>query len=901
MRVVFAEKPSMGRAIAAALGLPATGRTHIQGKDKDGRDVIVTWGVGHLVELLGGFEDYNPALKAWSAGSLPFIPEQFKTQVIYSSRDQFSEVEKILSAPEVDEVVVATDPGREGELIALYALAKIAERKTRGGKGQDLWTLLNSKFKKIYRLWPKSLTDTGIIEAYKAMKPWSTYKPLTDAAQSRSEADWIVGLNGTRALTLLARRLGRTEKGAWAVGRVMTPTLAILVNRELEIQNFKSKDYWVLEATFKAAAGTYKGTWFKKNQSPAEGEPPTTNRFVTAADAQTALAKIQNMPGKIVKLDVNEVREAPEMLYDLTDLQREANKRFGYSAAKTLEIAQDLYEAKYLSYPRTNSKHLTGQDAAEIPHWLKALGGMPDYAAFVKTIGPKPAPLGKRYVDDDEVEDHHALAPTDKAPNLASLPEDQRRIYDLVARRFMAAFFPPRIKEKTVIITDVSGETFRTNGTVIKDPGWSIVDTPSQSKSTKKKKGGADDDDDDAASGLPVVKLHEDVKVLDPKTVAKATEPPKRLTEADLLLAMKTAGKDIEDEAIKDALKGMGVIGIGTPATRAATIEKLVSKGSPKYPKDPLVQRQGKMLVPTARGITLILMIPVLDLKSPELTGKWESQLEEVGKGKRLRSGFMDLISVYTKNLVGQMLGATPASLHLPEGTTMNDTAESSAPRPERFEPQQLDKCPKCAGTLWLKCYDGRFYAKCDTADCKVTYDTDAKGAAVGGTCKNPECGGPVKVTKNGSKICVKCETWQNERPAGDGPGAPSGDTKGPCPKCGNGVLRQRSGQYGPFVSCSDRECGLLYNVDAKGEPTGGWCKKCKGPVKLTQKGSKLCVVCNTWQDEGQGGAPTGDRPPKPADAKCPKCQEPLKAIFTKKGAWAYRCEPCASWFDAPK
>jgi len=895
MRVIFAEKPSMGRTIAGAIGLPANGRSHIQGKDKDGREVIVTWGVGHLVELLGGFEDYRPELKQWQAGSLPFIPEQFKTQVISGTKDQYSEVEKILNASGVDEVVVATDPGREGELIALYALQKIAERnlgkKAGNASPQDL---MNRQFKKISRLWPKSLTDVGINEAYKTMKPWSAHQSGIDAAQSRSEADWIVGLNGTRALTLRARRMGRSEKGAWAVGRVMTPTLAILVNRELEIQNFKSKNFWILEATFQAAAGSYKGKWFKKAENPVEGDPAFIDRFTNLQDASAIQAKLKGSKGKIIKLDVREERKLPEMFYDLTDLQREGNKRFGYTAQKTLEIAQELYEAKILSYPRTNSKHLTGQDAAEIPHWLKTMAALPDYSAFAATIGPKPGPLGKRYVDDSAVEDHHALMPTDKVPNLASLSNEQRNIYDLVARRFLAAFFPARIEEKTTIITEAMGEVFRTNGTVVKDLGWSAVDSPSQSKKTKKgaKKGAAaDDDEDDAPIGLPIVKLNEPVTTKSADVAAKVTEPPKRLTEADLLLAMKTAGKDIEDEEIRDALKGMGVIGIGTPATRAATIEKLVSKGSPKYPKDPLVERKGKVLVPTPRGMTLISMIPVQDLKSPELTGKWEAQLEEIKDAKRTRSAFMTQIATYTQGLVEQMLGgALPANL---SENPMSDTTQNYT----RFEAVQVGPCPKCAGQLWHKAYDGKHYVKCDTAECKVAYDCDEQGEPAAGRCNKPGCDGAVKLTKAGNAICVKCESWQTEKAGGSGDGGPS-ESKGTCPKCKTGTLRQRVGQYGPFVSCSDRACGLIYTVKEDGEPIGGRCPKCKGPVK---KGT--CLVCDHAVEGAGAGAPVDpNRPAKPADSKCPKCQMVMKTIFLKsKAKWAYRCDPCNAWFDVPE
>jgi len=878
MRVVFAEKPSMGRAIAGAIGLSGSGKTHIRGRDLKGRDVVVTWGIGHLVALVEGFEAYDPAMKVWKSEHLPFIPPQFKTAVVTNSKDQFQAVKQILSDPGVEDVVVATDAGREGELIALYTFEKIGVKKP---------TL---------RLWVSSLTDEAIREGYGQMKPWSEYKPLQDSAQCRSEADWIVGLNGTRAITLMARRMGRKEHGAWAVGRVMTPTLAILVQRELEIRQHVPKDFWTLEGAFQATGGAYKGKWFGPNGDRIESE----------AQAKALLNKVQGKPARVAKLETREVRRNPESFFDLTGLQKEANKRFGFTAAETLEIAQELYEAKVLSYPRTNSCHLTEADERKAPGWLKAVGHIPEYAPFVAEIlkNGGPAKLGKRYVDDSQVEDHSALVPSENAAT--GLTPRQTKIYDMVVRRFLAAWFTARVEAKTILITEIEGETFRSNGTVVLEEGWSAVDPASISAKKVKKKGKtADEDEEEEAAdgnGLPKVQENQAVQVVTLSTTKKQTEPPKRLTEADLLAAMQSAGKDLDDDELKEAMKAAGVTGIGTPATRAATIEKLLSKGSPKFPKDPLVERKGKLLIPTQRGIDLIQLVPDPSLKSAEMTGRWEAQLEAVRTQKNTRATFMKNIAAYTQDLVASTLGQAPSGDSMSPG--------------DRFQPLPLpDPCPKCGGKVELRCWDGQYSTKCTSQGCYFGFDADEKGQPTG---KCPHCGtGRLRTTKNRNRVCADCDKWEvskgggggfrQEGPRASGSGA-GGQQLGECPKCHKGRLSIRNGQYGYFVSCSER-CGLTYGCDEAGNPDGGHCKFCKGPAKKTQSGSMVCAVCGKWQDEkssptpslarGNGGGHSDNRPAKPKDASCPRCREKMKTVFTRRNKWAFRCDPCDFWQDA--
>jgi len=459
VRLIVAEKPSMGRAIAAALGITGTGRSMIQG-DK----IIVTWCVGHLVESLPP-EGYDPALKQWRLDSVPIFPPEFAYAPIAQTRDQYEVVARLMTRDDIDDVVNATDAGREGELIF------------------DLVYRLSGCTKSVQRFWTSSLTDDSIRAAYTQMKPGEAYLGLRDAARSRQESDWLVGINCTRAQTLVMQRSG--GEGVYSIGRVQTPTLAILVNRELEITNFVPKDFWTLWALFAAPEGIYKGKWFAKIEGKEQ------DRFDREEDAKATAEKLAGLPGLIASVTGKTEKKRPELLYDLTALQKEANKRFGFTAEHTLEVAQTLYESKLISYPRTNSRHLTEADAAKAPGWIKAIaqGQLVDLRPFVEELRSRwPVKLDKRFVDDKEVEDHSALVPTENpAKNLSG---DSLKIYELIARRLLAAFFPERIEAKTTIITKIAKETFKTTGTVVKELGWSASHPPHgrPKKETKKAK-----------------------------------------------------------------------------------------------------------------------------------------------------------------------------------------------------------------------------------------------------------------------------------------------------------------------------------------------------------------------------------------------------------------------------
>ena len=743
IRLIVSEKPSMGRAIAAALGIQGSGRSFVQGKD-----VIVTWCVGHLVEALAP-EGYDPGLKQWRLEALPFFPEQFRYAPIQGTRDQYETVAALMNREDVGEIVNATDAGREGELIfdLVYRLAKAS--------------------KPVLRFWTSSLTDDAIREAYGRMKPGESYAGLRDAARCRQEADWLVGINCTRAQTLAQRRQG--GEGVFSVGRVQTPTLALMVNRELEIQNFVPRDFWTLWAQFQAGNGTYKGKWFRK----ADGRE--LDRFDLEEDAKAMAARLAGQPGKVASVTARTEKKKPELLYDLTALQKEANKRFGFTAEHTLEVAQELYEAKLISYPRTNSRCLTEADALKTSVWIKAIaqGQLRELHPFVDQLRKRwPVKLDKRFVNDKEVEDHTALVPTENAAT--NLQGDKARIYELIARRFLAAHWPDRLEAKTTLITRIAKETFKTTGTVVKDLGWSEVDPPHgrPKKESKAKEADAEEPEEDEDSGtLPAVAKDEAVETLDLATKAGKTSPPKRMTEGDLLGAMQSAGKELDDEGLKGAMKDCG---LGTPATRANIIETLLKRA--------FVERKRNILQPTPKGIELVQSIQAETLKSPQLTGEWEAQMERIRRGEAAREAFMEGIHAFVREVVGQIKGGA-----------------STGPR--RATGPVVGACPRCGSDLHLKDWEGRHYVRCGAtrdADCQVSFDTDPEGRPLE-LCRL--CQGPMRATRSGAKVCVLCGKWASDL-------AEQLPEAGLCPTCGKPMRLIPStarGQY--FRRCSP--CGI--------------------------------------------------------------------------------------------
>lgn len=665
MQLIVAEKPSVARDLARVLGVVARGQHYFESDS-----TVITWCLGHLVELEEPAA-YDARWKAWKLETLPMLPEEFRLRPAKHAAAQLRAVLKLLKDRRFGIVINACDAGREGELIFRYVY-----RFAGGGPP-------------VRRLWISSLTDEAIRRGFSSLRPGEQLDALGDAARCRSEADWLVGMNATRAVTARGRQAG--HDALYSIGRVQTPTLAMLVHREEEIRAFVPRDYWEVRGDFATAdGGELQALWRDATRSGA------TSRLGSAALAEELVARDRRAKdARVEKLRSRVVKEPPPMLFDLTSLQRTANRRFGFSAARTLELAQALYERhKLLTYPRTDSRHLSSDMVSELPSLIEAVGELPEYARFAAQLGGPVRP-SRRFVDDSRVSDHHAIIPTSKAGKGAEgLGRDEQRIFDLVVRRFLGAFFP----DAEIAVTEVWICTAGSDGKV---PAWPSSAAPgaaasgprgaavaSGASSVGPGEGGDSDDDapilpalppppdryfargrvrliagwqevagigansegrgDEAAASLP--KLVEG-QPLDGAYSARAkqTAPPRRFTEATLLSSMESAGKSIDDEALRAAMKDTG---LGTPATRASIIETLLDRG--------YILRDKQALVPTATGMGLISALPVASLASPELTGAWEARLARVARGQESRAAFMADITRYVEELVDAIRGAAP-------------------------------------------------------------------------------------------------------------------------------------------------------------------------------------------------------------------------------------------------
>ncbi len=613
--LVIAEKPSVGRDITRVL--PGPFEKH-EGY-LEGPEHVVTWAVGHLVQLAEP-EEYDTRFKKWRMADLPIVPDRFKLVVRDErSKKQMSVVTRLLRRADVDRVVNACDAGREGELIFAYLYEKALGG---GGEGERAGAQ-----KPVERLWLSSMTKAAMEEAFGSLRPGADLAQLEAAARSRSEADWIVGMNATRAATI---RLRSSFDGAVSLGRVQTPTLAILARREEEIRAFVPEPYWLVDATFAADGDRrYEGR-FHAGANP---------RLSTAEGAGAVVEAARDGRGEITKLDKTTRKDRPPLLYDLTSLQRDANSRFGFSARRTLAAAQRLYEEhKALTYPRTSSRFLTSDMIAEIKPTARHVGEHREYARAAGYVtGLDLLPLG-RVVDDARVADHHAIIPTNASHRLEKLSDDDRRIYDLVARRFLAVFHPEAVFENTRVETTVAGHVFRTRGKVLLVPGWRGV-YGEEGLDT----GGADEDEG-REQQLPRLERGEGVRVDDVHADEKVTKPPRRYTDASLLGAMETAGRLVEDEGLREAMKDSG---IGTPATRAAIIERLIDVG--------YIEREGRALVATEKGLGVIRLLEGHPLTSPGLTGDWEKRLAQIERGEGSRARFMGDIAGFASETVTEL------------------------------------------------------------------------------------------------------------------------------------------------------------------------------------------------------------------------------------------------------
>ena len=604
--LVIAEKPSVGRDLARVLPGPfAKQEGYLEGPEH-----VLTWAVGHLVQLAEP-DEYDAKYKKWRMADLPIVPPKFKLVVRDErSKKQMSVVTQQLGRADVEDVVNACDAGREGELIFAYLFEKARSKKP------------------VQRLWLSSMTKAAMERAFKELRPAAEFAALEAAARSRSESDWIVGMNATRAATI---RLRSSFDGAVSLGRVQTPTLAILTRREEEIRAFVPEPYWLVDAVF-AASGerVYEGRYH-------DGAKP---RLATAPDADAIVAAVRGQTGVITHLETKKRKERAPLLYDLTTLQREANSRYGFTARRTLAAAQRCYEEhKVLTYPRTSSRYLTSDMTPELKAIAGHVGGAGrEYQAAAAYVqGLDMLPLG-RVVADDKVGDHHAIIPTNSTHNLDKLSDDDRRIYDMVARRFLAVFHPEAVFENTKVETTVVGHVFRTRGKVLLVPGWrgvygELAEGPD-----------AADDDEGRDQQLPKLVLDEDVETREVAAEEKETKPPRRYSDASLLGAMETAGRLVDDDEMREAMKESG---IGTPATRASIIERLIDVG--------YVERDARALVATEKGLNVIRLLGDHPLTSPSLTGDWEARLGMIERGEEPRARFMADIKGFAESTVADL------------------------------------------------------------------------------------------------------------------------------------------------------------------------------------------------------------------------------------------------------
>ncbi|MBX2802437.1 MAG: DNA topoisomerase 3 [Myxococcales bacterium] len=794
MRVVVAEKPSVARDVARVLGASTRGQGVIHGAG-----LAVTWCHGHMAELQEP-AFYDAAWKSWSLQGLPMLPERMALRLRGEAGDQFGVLESLLRHPELEDVVNACDAGREGELIFryVYELARCQAP--------------------VQRLWISSLTDQAIQQGWAALRPGSDFDRLADAARSRAESDWLVGLNATRALTCLARDAGGS--GLLSVGRVQTPTLAMIVGRDLDIEAFVPQDFWQVKATFEGVQlppevelRTWEAIFFDPTAKETDGpkadrqlgkrkEVPKAERLDTEEAAQAIAAAVAERVGEVETAERKEVREPPPLLYDLTSLQRRANQRYGLSAQRTLALAQELYEQhKLITYPRTDARYLTPDQVPGIPAILKGLSPISVYAPMVAGLlanGP-PQP-GSRVIDAAEVGDHHAIIPTGRTPS-ASLSADAKRIFDLVARRFMAALSLEAIFDVTrlVVAVPTDGELpegltapvrFRARGRVCRQEGWRAIDPPGRSKETE----------------LPAVNVGDDAAVREVRTPKGQTRPPRPHTDATLLRAMETAGRTLDDSALIRALRGKG---LGTPATRASILQTLIDR---RY-----VVRKGRDLRATDRGRALVAAVPVPALLSAELTGEWEGQLAQMADGKgKARPAFMGEVRTYVSEIVDAMKVAPPPEVD-----------------PEEAGPS-LGECPACGrpvrkrGKVWA-CDAGRSCAF-------VVFSRMSKRAISARMVKQLLADGRSPVVKGFKSKAGKDFSagllwdeergrvgffFEDEKPRDRGgqqpseqrssaPSTPAGPREGAiCPTCGTGrIIRGRTA-----LGCSEWRAGCGYRA----------------------------------------------------------------------------------------
>lgn len=672
--LVLAEKPSVARDIARVLGCKQKGDGCIIGPN-----YIITWALGHLVTLADP-DAYDDKYKAWRLEDLPMLPDKMKLVTIKQTAKQYRAVSALMKREDVDKLVIATDAGREGELVARWIMMKAHCKKP------------------AYRLWISSQTDKAIKEGFQNLKPAKEYDNLYHSAQARAEADWLVGLNTTRALTC-------KYNAQLSAGRVQTPTLALIVKREEEILAFQPKDYYSVQAVFKGFNATFRD---KKNNT----------RFSDKAFAEKIAESAKGKKGTVAKVEKTAKKTPPPAAYDLTELQRDANKKYGYSAKQTLSLMQSLYEYhKVLTYPRTDSRYITDDIVATIPERLRAMAVGP-YQSSAMKLARNPVQT-KYIVNNAKVTDHHAIIPTEQSPNLAKLSFEERNIYDLVVKRFMAVLSAPMEYDEVKLQIDVGENSFYAKGKTIKTAGW------------KEFYGMTDDEEDEdtenRSQDLPEIRQGAQLDVLNTKIISGKTRPPARYTEATLLSAMENPVGQIEDKNLKKVIATTS--GLGTPATRADIIEKLFDNFS--------IERVGKEIHPTAKGKQLIKIVPA-DLKSAELTAKWEQELQNISQGKANMKKFISEMRDYSTSLVSMVIGSNAQYTH---------------------DNMTKEKCPVCGKYLLdVNGKKGKMLI-CQDRECGYR-----KGLTQVTNARCPECHKKMELRGEGDKKMFTCVCGYRER-----------------------------------------------------------------------------------------------------------------------------------------
>ena len=618
--LVVAEKPSVGRDIARVLKANARGEGFLSGDN-----YIVTWVVGHLVSLKEP-DELDEKYSKWNRNDLPILPADIPLKVLTPTRSQFKVVKQLMNDKDVDKIICATDSGREGELIFRY-----------------IYQMAGCK-KPFDRLWISSMTDAAIKAGFDSLKPSKDYDGLYASARCRSEADWLVGMNATRAFTLRYNRL-------LSVGRVQTPTLALIVKRDGEIAAFVPEEYYELTAEFEA----WKGVWF---------DPETKSTHIKDKTTAEEIAKrVKGKTGRVAEVKREQKRVPPQKLYDLTTLQREANRKFGFSADKTLKIAQSLYEThKLITYPRTDSRYLPDDMIPKVKHTLSLL---PEpYDVLVKQA---PLDFARRIYDNSKISDHHAIIPTDRKGDLSRLTQDEKRIFDLVAKRLISNHYGDYVYDALSIVTAVENDLFKTGLNALVDTGWKAVYA------------GDDTEKTDAQADLPEVKENDETKLLKTFIKQQKTKPPAFYTDDTLLKAMEDAGKTIEDEELREKMKDAG---LGTPATRAAIIQRLIQVG--------YARRERKNIVSTVKGQKLIQVVPQ-EISSAVTTGKWERALAKMARFTseaeiaEKQEKFMNSIRSYSAFLTDYAFNGAPQA-SFPQEDRYTKRRKTNATKPKKHD-----------------------------------------------------------------------------------------------------------------------------------------------------------------------------------------------------------------------